>query len=824
MMMLGMLLGLTKAAVFVPAMTASMTPVPLSRVRLLPGSVGGSASFEHSARALNSEYLRWIDPDRLLIGYRQLAGLSPAKNATSYGGWCSGGGCEWVGHYLSALAFATASGDEELRAKGAYVVGVLAKAQAAIGKNDPSDAGWLGLFEWDDTLRDANKTHGTSAGFYGTHKMLAGLCDQWQQCGNHQAREMAISLADFLYSRLHPLIQQRGWSWWSFLFLNPGNAGHGYDIGGIMEALYNVYAISRQPHHATLASYFSNPWFFDPLLNGTDSLHNEHANAHIPVAVGVARGAELTQNATLATLAQRFWERLNSTYTFSTGGSSVNEYWKFPGQHGDAIKTAFNESTGSPMPMDSNGFHTQEMCTNYNTLKLTRHLLQWSAHAALGDSYERLFINGVLGVQKPGHMGVMSYLTPLGNGVTRSKFDWWGWGAPDNAFWCCYGTTIETFAKVGDTVWFQDRGSGSSGGDVMGSGRHHRLTVVQYISSTVRWQLEQPSASAALRKPQGPAVGGGAETAAGSRNVTMHAEMSADATALSVNISIAAPATGAGAPGRNLTVPHILRLRLPGWAILEQTSITYTISGSVGAVVPVPLPAHHDGPSWVEIALNNITSPGGSLNRAAVVVHALFGMGAWVSMINDNRPQYESMATIMWGPLVLAGLTERNNSLCVDAAKVKEWLTPDNEAIAISSSVAAASSPRYLWRLGALAHGDDLGARNVSTLAQAEAHCDKLGSKCTGFTYAGPRTLPSTSPPLHVLFKADTAANRSGWDLDKTWSSWLKVEQEPIPVGRVLQFTAKGQDGHSFTFRPLNRMVDESYAVYFNLTNRACTS
>ena len=173
---------------------------------------------------------------------------------------------------------------------------------------------------------------------------------------------MAIALADFFYSRLQPLMESRGWGWWSFLFLSPGNAGHGFDIGGIYEALMNVYGISGQPHHLTLASYFSNPWFFDPLLKGTDSLHNEHANAHIPISVGVARGAELTGNETLGRVARLFWARLNGSYTFSTGGSSVDEYWKFPGQHGDAIATSFNQSTGAPVPLDSNGFHTQEMC------------------------------------------------------------------------------------------------------------------------------------------------------------------------------------------------------------------------------------------------------------------------------------------------------------------------------------------------------------------------------------------------------------------------------------------------------------------------------
>ena len=70
-------------------------------------------------------------------------------------------------------------------------------------------------------------------------------------------------------------------------------------------------------------------------------------------------------------------------------------------------------------------------------LKLFRHLLQWDGDVAIAERYERLLLNGAMGVQKPGRPGVMSYLTPLGNGVTRTRFNWWGWGAPDNAFWCC---------------------------------------------------------------------------------------------------------------------------------------------------------------------------------------------------------------------------------------------------------------------------------------------------------------------------------------------------------------------------------------------------
>ena len=71
-----------------------------------------------------------------------------------------------------------------------------------------------------------------------------------------------------------------------------------------------------------------------------------------------------------------------------------------------------------------------------------------------------------------------------------------------------------------------------------------------------------------------------------------------------------------------------------------------------------------------------------------------------------------------------------------------------------------------------------------------------------------------------MLFKADTAGNRSGWDLDKSWSSWLKIEAPPPNIGRVLRFVAEGRD-RSFEMLPLNRIVDQDYAIHFNLTGSA---
>jgi DUF1680 family protein len=410
---------------------ARLRPFPLSQTRLLPAASdsGREPSFFASVEDLNTQYLKYIDTERLLIGFRQTAGLdAKGANGTAvpYGGWCAasyGGTCMWLGHLLSALAFGAASQhDPWLKSKGDYIVAELGKAQAAVANSTPSDAGWIAASPAEESVRNIPFGNCSSCSFYGMHKLLAGLYDQHTSAGNTQAKTVAAGILDFLHRLMQPWVTERGLAATvGFMFLKPGNAGHGSDLGGIYEALLNVATLTGDPKHLELASWLYNYPFFDPLLDGNDTLNTQHANAHLPAAVGVARGFEVTANRSLQTIALNFFQVLNDSYTFPTGGSSDDEYWNTPKQLGHALQTLFNETTGAPLA--SNGFHTQEMCCNYNTLKLIRHLLLWTDDPAYGEAYERLLLNGAMGVQRPGKFGVYSYLTPLGNGVTRTKFE-----------------------------------------------------------------------------------------------------------------------------------------------------------------------------------------------------------------------------------------------------------------------------------------------------------------------------------------------------------------------------------------------------------------
>lgn len=71
--------------------------------------------------------------------------------------------------------------------------------------------------------------------------------------------------------------------------------------------------------------------------------------------------------------------------------------------------------------------------------QVSRHLFRWTKEVSYADYYERALTNGVLGVQRGTDPGVMIYMLPLANGVSKAK-TFHGWGTPFNSFWCCYGT------------------------------------------------------------------------------------------------------------------------------------------------------------------------------------------------------------------------------------------------------------------------------------------------------------------------------------------------------------------------------------------------
>ena len=384
-------------------------PFDLERVRLRPGLF-------LDAMEVNRRFLLAQDPDRLLHTFRLNAGLP--SNAEPLGGWEAPENelrGHYTGHYLSALAKMSRSlGDAELKARGDRMVGVLAECQQRLAN------GYLSAFpeEFFDRLRDGKPVW---APFYTLHKIMAGLLDMHNLTGNAQALDVL-----------------QGMVRWTGRWAQPLSDAHmarvlEREYGGMNEMLYNLSAVTGREGYLDLAHRFDHETFFAPLAQGRDELKGLHANTNIPKVIGAARRYELTGEQRYRNIAEYFWRQVTTQRAYCTGGTSNGEGW---------------ETEPGILSTQLSGY-TQEDCTTYNMLKLTRHVFGWTADPACADYYERALFNGIIGSQHP-RDGEKMYYVNLAPGL------WKLFGTPGYDYWCCTGTMSESFSQLGDSIYFQD--------------------------------------------------------------------------------------------------------------------------------------------------------------------------------------------------------------------------------------------------------------------------------------------------------------------------------------------------------------------------------
>jgi DUF1680 family protein len=384
-------------------------PFALSQVRLRPGPVLDAAE-------VNRRFLLGQDIDRLLHNFRKTAGL--ASSAAPLGGWEAPDNelrGHYVGHYLSACAMLWASfGDAQARQRGDKIVEVLRDCQRAIG------SGYLSAFpeQLFDRLRDNRPAW---APFYTLHKIMAGLLDMHTLAGSAPALEVLTNLA----------------RWTDRWTGSLGDADMARvlerEYGGMNEVLYNLAAATGEAKWREVAHRFDHERIFRPLAEGRDELKGLHVNTTIPKIIGAARRYELTGEARYRRIAEYFWHDVTERRAYATGGTSNGESW---GADPDVLST---ELSG----------YTQECCATYNLLKLTRHVFTWTGDPACADYHERALWNGILGTQHPGD-GSKLYYVPLASGY------WKLFGTPGADYWCCTGSGSESFAKLGDSIYFSD--------------------------------------------------------------------------------------------------------------------------------------------------------------------------------------------------------------------------------------------------------------------------------------------------------------------------------------------------------------------------------
>jgi DUF1680 family protein len=391
-----------------PSRTPKCSAFDLKQVRLLDGPF-------KRAMERDRKYLHELDSDRLLHTFRVTAGLP--SSAAPLGGWekreLRG---HTIGHYLTACALMYSStGDEKLKAKADAIVVELAKCQKAFGN------GYLSAYPEEGIKKVIYSTGGYWAPWYTLHKIYAGLIDMYTHCGNEQALKIAEGMAVWAKSHLDNLSEEQTQQMLRVEF------------GGMNEVLCNLYAVTKNPEHLSLARKFDHKEVFEPLAHFQDKLTGLHVNTQIPKIVGAAREFEITGEPYYYNIATFFWDQVVDARSYCTGGTSNHEHWRT-----EPYKLA---SELSPA--------TQETCCTYNMLELTRHLFCWNPDARYADYYERALFNSILSTQDP-KTGMMMYFVPLASGY------WKIFNTPNDSFWCCTGTGLENHAKYGDSIYFHD--------------------------------------------------------------------------------------------------------------------------------------------------------------------------------------------------------------------------------------------------------------------------------------------------------------------------------------------------------------------------------
>jgi uncharacterized protein len=387
---------------------------PLTSVRLLDGPFAQGV-------VANRAYLLALDPDRLLAPFLREAGLAPRKPA--YGNWESGGlDGHTAGHYLSALAFMSASGADtpegELRRRLDYMVSELGRCQQTSGDGYiggvPGSRGF-----WKEVAGGRIEAfRGKWVPWYNLHKTFAGLRDAWLVAGNKQAREVMLQLGDWCDRIVADLSDQQ--------MQKMLDTEH----GGMNEVLADLYAISGDQKYLKLARRFCHEAVLGPLMRHEDRLTSLHANTQIPKVTGLERIAVLAGDTKADSGARFFWEAVTSRRTVAFGGNSVSEH--------------FNAPTNFHVMLEHR--EGPETCNTYNMLRLTEQLFLSKPSAAYTDYYERALYNHILASINPATPGFV-YFTPIRPAHYRV------YSQPELCFWCCVGTGMENPGKYGEFIY-----------------------------------------------------------------------------------------------------------------------------------------------------------------------------------------------------------------------------------------------------------------------------------------------------------------------------------------------------------------------------------
>lgn len=381
-------------------------------------------------------YLLFVDQDRLLYNFRNTHGLD-TQGALANGGWDAPDfpfRSHVQGHFLSAWSQCYAVlKNEQCRDRVTYFVAELAKCQA---NNEAAgfQAGYLSGFPESEIAKVEDRTlRNGNVPYYCIHKTMAGLLDAWRYVGDETARSVLLEMASWVDTRTSRLSRDQM------------QAMMQTEYGGMNDIMALLYSEFNDERWLAVATRWDHARVLDPLADARDELDGLHANTQVQKFVGLVPQYLASGTDRYLEIAKNAWDIIVNNHTYAIGGNSQAEHFR-----GEGEITGFLDHDSC------------ETCNTYNMLKLTRDL--WANNPDSShyfDYYERALLNHLLGVQRPGsEHGHVTYFTSLNPSGHRGVPPAWrggeGWSTDYNSFWCCQGTSLETYTKLMDSVYWHE--------------------------------------------------------------------------------------------------------------------------------------------------------------------------------------------------------------------------------------------------------------------------------------------------------------------------------------------------------------------------------
>ncbi len=360
------------------------------------------------------EYLRSLEADRLLAGFRETAGLE--QKAERYtGGWENGEiSGHTLGHYMVAMAqFYATTGEADVKERLEYVVEELALCQA--------ENGYL-FTSGEEIFNKLEKGGLVWMPWYTMHKILSGLIAVYREVSITKALTIAEGISGWICRRVLK---------WSDKERRKTLC---VADGGMNDCLYELYRENGNEDLLKAAAKFEEIELFEQVAEGKDILAHKHAANTIPKFLGAASRYKCLGESEQFYLdaAKAFFDMVVTEHTYAIGGNGELEHFRIPGALRKG-RTRYNCET----------------CSSYNMLKLAERLYLMTGEKRYMDFYERTFFNAILGSQNP-ETGMTTFFQPMENGFFKT------FAKPYKRFWCCTGTGMESFTKLNRGIYHKD--------------------------------------------------------------------------------------------------------------------------------------------------------------------------------------------------------------------------------------------------------------------------------------------------------------------------------------------------------------------------------